>query len=145
MVRSPVLCHIISGGGFAGANTGSIIDCYARSEIVPGGYIENVGGFCGDNSGLISMAYSAFDIIEGVTGSGLGCFCGDNSGQIEYCYSAASQSYDNGNAVVLDSFEMAEQARYAGFDFANVWYMPASQSPVLRKYNGSRYKPGRLC
>ncbi len=70
-------------GGFAGVNSGTILESYATGEVLGG---ENAGGFVGmANSGsLIKDSFSSGDVNAS---DFYGGFVGKNSGAIENCYS----------------------------------------------------------
>jgi len=73
-------------GGLAGANYGTVADCYAEGAVT--GSSTYVGGLTGRNSGTISGCY----IVIIVTGSSnyVGGLAGNNTSTIQLCYAAGS-------------------------------------------------------
>ena len=101
-------------GALVGKNLGTVANTYVTGSVSGN---SNVGGLVGynDGSGSVSTSYSVAT-VQG--NSSTQALVGNNAGSI-------TNSYSDKNAF--------DEASFAGFDFANIWYMVDGQTrPFLR-------------
>lgn len=147
-------------GGLVGDNWGTISNSYADARVRGTGYAAvSIGGFAGANYGHISKSYAvgrveASDTVGGMVGNNAaegslenvhssvqviadwdknGGLVGENAGTIVNGYydMTSSGRSDSGKGVgIADGYSAAG---YAGFDFANDWYLIEGETrPFLR-------------
>jgi len=73
-----------SVGGLAGANGGTISDCYATGNVTGDRY---VGGLVGSNGGSMTNCYGTANVSGSIA---IGCLVGSNGGTMIDCYATAS-------------------------------------------------------
>lgn len=140
-------------GGFEGANTStgptSIEDSYVSGSVsVSGTPVDSVGLFVGGYSSwsgaqvvTVKRSYARGSLTSSA-GTNIGAFLGKkNSARIvstQNYFDSASSSYqgvgdDAAETQVsgLATGAMTSQSSFTGFDFTNVWKMPASSTPAL--------------
>ncbi|MHC4556930.1 MAG: GLUG motif-containing protein [Planctomycetota bacterium] len=82
--------HSEESGILAGANNGTITNCYVTGSVTGGDNSEALGGLIGENWGTISNCYASGNVSAGKWSEDLGGLAGWNHGTITYCYAAAS-------------------------------------------------------
>ncbi len=146
-------------GQLAGENNGQIYNCVAAGSIraaqtAAGAYQLYAGGLCGrlyDNMFTASLKWSYSITRLSVTASGAGNLlrlgrlvgCEEKrayGNYVEACYGltgmpAAGQTILAAladSACLYTDAQLRAQANYAGWDFTDVWQMPADGYPVFR-------------
>ncbi len=132
-------------GGFTGlsenANADTITNSYARGTVTGTG--TNIGGFAGNANSIFYLTYS---YASGhVTGTGAAGFVGgtfDAAGiYTSSLYDSQTTGATDGSVPGRTTVDMQTEATYHnwGYDFLNVWVMPAANSyPILQwQFTGS--------
>ncbi len=115
-------------GGVAGENRGTVQNCYNTGEVTAA---DHIGGVVGENTGTVQNCYNTGKVTSEATGHAyIGGVAGENYVTVQNCYFLADAS-DGGQALSSDDFK--KQNSFAGFDFANTWYMGAD-APELRAF-----------
>ena len=120
-------------GGVAGANDGTVQSCYNTGEVTAkkSAFLAYAGGVAGENRGTVQNCYNTGKVTSEATGHAyIGSVAGENRDTVQNCYYLADDS-DGGQALSSDDFK--KQNSFAGFDFANTWYMGAD-APELRAF-----------
>ena len=136
-------------GGFAGYITsGSISQSYSTVNVTSDSNSSNIGGFVGYvEAGSVSQSYNTGLVTAGTGSSGLGGFAGFNGGTITNAFWDVNTSgigtADSGTGGIgagtpsgemgKSTAELMTPGTYAGWDFANTWWMvDGSTRPFLR-------------
>ncbi|MDB5842566.1 MAG: hypothetical protein JWQ23_4518 [Herminiimonas sp.] len=123
-----------AAGGFAGSNTGNIINAYSTGAVNGKTF---VGGFVGynDASGTIANVYSTgrvtgLESIGGLIGTNLGSAPISSYWNFE---TAGTSTSAGGKA--LNSSEMLQSAPFAFYDFTTVWRQyQGHTTPLLKSF-----------
>jgi PGF-pre-PGF domain-containing protein len=124
-----VLAQGDSLGGLLGINGGPVNNTYSRGDVTGN---SSVGGLIGQNHGNITNSYSTGHVAA-EDPEYLGGFIGNHtSGNITNSYwykiedsviTGAGNQSDVQGIFAKSAQQMQRQSTYAGWDFANIWYI----------------------
>jgi hypothetical protein len=119
-------------GGLAAANLGGhMTNVYTNLSITGGGGLNAfTGEVVGRQEGTLTNCYSV-----GPVPPGIGVITSQNTGTITGCYydSQVTGATNSVGATAETTLQLEVQSTYAGWDFTNVWEMPATAGyPLLR-------------
>ena len=160
ILRCCVHCQVANGfdkpntGGFIGHHyNGSVMDCYAESEVESEG--SYVGGFAGYVASAAKIATSWCSGMVDSQENYIGAFVGqaNGNGRITDSYydtSANGQMMATGSGrgsaayvgvTPLDGDGMTQKSNFANFDFDSTWNIDEmSSSPYLRAFEKNAYE-----
>jgi filamentous hemagglutinin family protein len=116
-------------GGLIGIHNGTLDDAYATGSVIGN---ENTGGLIGWSSGSVTRTYATGQVTGTATTGGL---VGTNSGNVNNSYWDIQTTGQSQSAAGtgLTTAQFMSSANFAGFDFANTWFMIEGETrPFLR-------------
>jgi len=135
-------------GGIVGfSNNGYFSGCYTNVEVRCPNSNTQMGGFIGnDTIGTDCINCYSAGIVNHEAASGADTYIGGFIGEADATYATgcyfdktvATINTDgiNGDAIGETTANMKTQGTFTGWDFTNIWWMPASDYPKLKIFSG---------